>query len=770
MKAIIMAGGEGTRLRPLTCDCPKPMIRLMERPIIDYALELLSLHGISEAAVTLGYLPERIRDRLGDESHGISLRYYTEYRPLGTAGGVKQARDFLDETFCVLSGDGVTDCDLTSALEFHRSTGAKATVVLKNIPDPTAYGIVIAESGGRIRKFTEKPSWGEVVSDAVNTGIYIFEPDVLDMIPDGQYDFGNQLLPELARRGMLYGWTMDGYWCDVGDTGAYLGMCRDALDGLIALPSLAKRGSFIHPDAHISNEAHIESPCYIGKGAVISRGATIGAHSIIGSNAQIGEGASIKRSVIWDSAVIGDGAHVRCAVIGKAAKLSTCARVYENCVLGTGARLGIDSETAPGVCIWPGKSVADATLADSNVVWGANTASCFRNGTISVEYPGDALRGAQAYAGVFAPRELLLGRSASPTAAAVWHSCAAGLMAQGVSVIDAGICTEPQLRYTMSLMHTDCAIYVNGDSITPLYSVGIRIDHTLQRRVCALISRQDYPCPFSSEPCPIIYSGSSEKAYTAMLADAFCADPALAGAIAVHCENQLLLSIAEKAFYRAGLNARFEWEDELMELFPGETGIWLSPDGAHARFSHASGMLTSPQNELLIAWTAIEQGETELVVSGHAPRAISEIAQRRSVKIAAAGAGSASLEHALADKPHQLRLHTDGIYLALSAISALTSNALTLTGWISTMPRVQRVEKRVRMDDSIRGHILRKLSENSPLAGELYFERGNSQAWISPMDDAPECRIVSEAYDMEAARELCDFCESELQRAIENIR
>lgn len=770
MKAIIMAGGEGTRLRPLTCDCPKPMMRLMDRPIMDYSLELLSRHGVNEAAVTLGYLPERIRDWFGDERHGVRLKYYTERQPLGTAGGVKQAADFLSETFCVLSGDGVTDCDLSAALKFHREKGARATMVLKRMPDPTAYGLVITELDGRVSRFLEKPAWGEVVSDAVNTGIYILEPEILSLIPEGAYDFGKQLFPRLAAEGILYGWITDSYWCDVGDISAYLGMCRDALDGRIALDSLKIDGAVIAPGAHVSQEAELHPPCYIGPGARVERGAVVGAHSIVGTGVRIGEFASLKRSVVWHGAQIMEGAQLRGCAVGRDATLNPCARVYENCALGTGAVIGADAEVAPGVCVWPGKAVAEATLLDSNLVWGGISVSCFRDGRLPVQLPSDALRCAQACAAALKPRELLLGRAPSAIASAVWHSCAAGLMAQGVRVLDAGVCTEPQLRYAMELVGADCALMALDDGVLPLEKGGVRISHDSQRSVCALMSRQDYPRPFTADAQPVVYSGRSEQAYIAMLAAAFCADPSLSPPVAVHSENPLLLTLAEQAFCRAGLSARFEWEAELMELFPGEVGVWLAPDGMSARFSHADGMLTAPQNELMQAWTALERGESILMLGDRATRSIADVAGRYGAEVRRVGSSRPALEKALAGFPNQLRLATDGVYFALCAISALTENALTLSGWVSTMPRVHRIEKRVHIDDSLRGRALRRLTENSPRAdvsSGLTIDRDGAFAWIAPDGDRPECAIVTEAWDIEAARELCDFCEFQLKKAAE---
>ena len=225
MKAVIMAGGEGSRLRPLTCACPKPMVPVLDRPVMAYTLDLLRRHGVSQAAVTLMYLAGQVSGYFGDGAeYGVNLTYFTEQTPLGTAGSVGQAAHMLDETTVVLSGDGLTNCDLTAALRFHRDRGALATLVLKKVKSPLEYGVVLTDGQGRVQRFVEKPGWGEVCSDAVNTGIYLLEPQAIAMIPaDRPWDFGREMFPRMVEEGLpVYGWLMEGYWCDIGDTAAYL--------------------------------------------------------------------------------------------------------------------------------------------------------------------------------------------------------------------------------------------------------------------------------------------------------------------------------------------------------------------------------------------------------------------------------------------------------------------------------------------------------------------------------------------------------------------
>ncbi|WP_129588641.1 nucleotidyltransferase family protein, partial [Moorella stamsii] len=219
MKAIIMAGGEGSRLRPLTCKRPKPLVPVANRPVMEYCVDLLRDLGIKEVGVTLQYLPRLIEEYFGDGSDfGLHLHYFVEDKPLGTAGSVKNAASFLDETFVVVSGDALTDFDLRPAMAKHKENRALATLVLTTVDNPLEYGVVITNPDGSIRSFLEKPSWGEVFSDRVNTGIYILEPEVLELVPEGEsFDFSKDLFPRLLKdKKPLYGITLSGYWCDIG--------------------------------------------------------------------------------------------------------------------------------------------------------------------------------------------------------------------------------------------------------------------------------------------------------------------------------------------------------------------------------------------------------------------------------------------------------------------------------------------------------------------------------------------------------------------------
>ena len=321
MKAIIMAGGEGSRLRPLTCDRPKPLTPLLDRPVMEHIIQLLKRHEITDIGVTLQYLPEAIQDYFGDGSPwGVNLHYFIEETPLGTAGSVKNAEGFLNETFLVISGDALTDFDLSQAIAFHRKKQAIATLVLTPVENPLEYGVVITDESGGIRQFLEKPSWGEVFSDTVNTGIYVLEPEVLQFFEkDRKYDFSQNLFPLLLREDRpLYGCVLNGYWCDIGNLQQYTQAHYDVLSGQVEVeipgrqiqPEIwAEEGVEVHPSARVIG------PVFLGANTQIKAGAVVGPYSVLGSNTRIEGGASLKRSILWNNVLISKHCQIRGAVL-----------------------------------------------------------------------------------------------------------------------------------------------------------------------------------------------------------------------------------------------------------------------------------------------------------------------------------------------------------------------------------------------------------------------------------------------------------------------
>ena len=380
MRAVLMAGGSGTRLRPLTCDLPKPMVPILNRPIAEHIINLLKRHGIHEVIATLHYLPDVLRDYFQDGSDfGVQMTYAIEEdQPLGTAGCVKNITELLDETFLVISGDSITDFDLTAAIEFHRQKQSKATLILTRVPNPIEFGVVITDTEGRINRFLEKPSTSEIFSDTVNTGTYILEPEVLDYLPEHtECDFSKDLFPLLlAKNEPIYGYIADGYWCDVGHLDAYREAQYDGLERKVKLkvsyPEISP-GLWIGQNTYIDPTAKIETPAVIGNNCRIGARVQIEDGTVIGDNVTIGADANLKRPIIWNGAIIGDEAHLSACVIARGTRVDRRAHILEAVVVGSLSTVGEEAQISPGVRVWPSKKIESGAILNINLIWG-NTA------------------------------------------------------------------------------------------------------------------------------------------------------------------------------------------------------------------------------------------------------------------------------------------------------------------------------------------------------------------------------------------------------------
>ena len=321
MKAIVMAGGKGTRLRPLTCKQPKPMVPIATRPMMEYIIELLRRYNFTDIGVTLFYLPEVISNYFGEgEDFGVSLKYFIEETPLGTAGSVKNAEEFLDQTFLVISGDALTDINLQAALDFHREKEALVTIVLTRVSNPLDYGVVITDEEGRIKRFLEKPGWGEVFSDTVNTGIYLIEPEVFQYYDkDKAVDFSKDLFPLLLASGKpLYGYIAEGYWSDVGNLHQYRQANYDLLAGKIKFSPPGQEissGIWAGEGTEIDQDSILEPPIVLGRYVRIRKGVKIGKYSVLGDHCLVNDNSSIKRSILWNHTYLGFETELRGSIL-----------------------------------------------------------------------------------------------------------------------------------------------------------------------------------------------------------------------------------------------------------------------------------------------------------------------------------------------------------------------------------------------------------------------------------------------------------------------
>lgn len=365
MKAVIMAGGKGTRLRPLTSNQPKPMVPIVNVPCMEHIVRLLKRHGFEDVLVTLEYMPEAVRGYFGEGSGwGVRMEYSVEEEPLGTAGSVKLVEDRLTERFIVVSGDALTDVDLREALAFHEERGAEATLVLKEVEDPSEFGIVVVEDDGRVSGFQEKPDEEEVFSHTANTGIYVLELGILENIPEGrEYDFSEELFPRLLEEGRpVYGYVAEGYWEDIGNIEQYMGAQKDVLDGKVR--NVRPPGEMLREGVYVGrrvevDEDQLEGPVVLGDDVRISPGARVGPYSVLAPKVSVAAGASVVRSTVAEGTSIGEEAGLGGALIGRSCVIGARARLLEGSALGDGVNVGEGASVAPGVSVYPNRSIED---------------------------------------------------------------------------------------------------------------------------------------------------------------------------------------------------------------------------------------------------------------------------------------------------------------------------------------------------------------------------------------------------------------------------
>ncbi len=465
VRAVIMAGGEGTRLRPLTVNRPKPMVPLLNKPLMEHVVDLLAKHGIREIGVTLHYLPETIMRYFMDGSgYGVRIYYSIEDKPLGTAGGVKLLVDKYgwDETLVIISGDVFTNIDLSEMLRYHREKGAVFTMAVRKMEDPTRYGITLLGDDGRILRFLEKPSWSEVFSDIINMGIYIIEPEALEVIESGrEYDFAKNLIPELLRRRQpMYGWRADGYyWSDIGNIEQYKQTHWDILDGKISPPkpllsSRVSNGVFIGRDSNICGNAELIPPVYIGSEARIGDGAVIGPYTVIGDNAIIDKRVTAEKTIIWSHAYIGYSSRITDAVIGEKTKIEEQVVIHDGAVIGDESIIGRGSQVKPGVKIWPSKIIDPFTVVSISVKWGIRWYKTLIEpwgitGLVNIEIsPELATRIGLALASIVPlGAEVAIARDTYSTSKMVLHGLMAGLLSAGINIHDLGVSPLPVLTH-----------------------------------------------------------------------------------------------------------------------------------------------------------------------------------------------------------------------------------------------------------------------------------------------------------------------------------
>ena len=570
-----MAGGQGTRLRPLTSNQPKPMIPIVGVPCMEHIVTLLKRHGINEIVVTLQFMPDEIRDYFGDGSDwGVSMSYSVEDAPAGTAGSVKLAEDQLrGERVLVISGDALTDCDLGAVLDFHEERGAEATMVLKSVENPLEFGVVITEEDGRIVRFLEKPTWGQVFSDTVNTGIYLLEPSVLDEIPaEGEYDFSKELFPKLLEAGRpLYGYVTEDYWEDIGTLEQYMKAQRDVLEGKMkgARPpgTRLRENVYVGARAQVDDE-ELEGPVVIGENVRVDEGARVSPFSIIGDNVIIAAGATIERSVVAEGTYVGEGAEVLDALVGRNSYIQERARILERSALGDDVIVGEGATIAPDVKVFPHKTVeSGANVTQSLIYETMGLRTVFKGGIVQGKFnvdltPEFVIRLASSFGTELDPGEVVtLGRDSSRSAQVAKRAMSSALNATGVNVRDLRAAHAGVVRHDVLAGKSSAGAHVrtgeDPDDVEILFfsSDATPMNEADQRSVEKVFVREEYRRAHGGDVGELIYPGRAVEQYVERLERAHDRKTTEGDTIVVDFSGGVAGLVASRVFARLGIGA-----------------------------------------------------------------------------------------------------------------------------------------------------------------------------------------------------------------------
>jgi mannose-1-phosphate guanylyltransferase / phosphomannomutase len=583
-----MAGGEGTRLRPLTSNQPKPMVPIVGKPCMEHILELLQQHGFNDVIVTVAFMPQAIRSYFGNgESLGLDIEYSVEESPLGTAGSVRLASGVLDEPFLVISGDALCDVDLTDLVRFHKERGAAVTVGLKSVDNPLEFGIVVTDEDGRVERFLEKPSWSQVFSDTINTGIYVLEPEVLRHIPtDRPYDFSKELFPLLLEMGRpLYGHVFDGYWQDIGNLDQFRQANFDALDERVRLnlPGIRLRGNlWLGEGVEVDDLAQIEGPAFVGNYCRVAADASVGAYSVLSASVTLLERARTERSVIDAATHIGRSARIEGAVVGRNCDIRAHVHVQEGAAIGDEVTLGAQSAVLPAVRIYPHKEVETGSQIHESLIWESRTSSHLFDvdgvsGLVNVDLtPETAVRLAAAL-GTALKRgaRVVASRESPPACRMIKRAMISGLTSTGVDVADLRVLPAAVGRHLLKTQGYDAGFHISVSLSDPemlqirfCEQPGIQLTAALQKEIEKHFTRHELR--------RAAFNAVGDVSYPARVRESYAQD-LLAG---------LDVEAIKKRGYRLGVDYGYSATSFVLPLVLGPLGV--EAVSAHAFSSDGS--------------------------------------------------------------------------------------------------------------------------------------------------------------------------------------
>lgn len=826
-----MAGGEGTRLRPLTSRQPKPMLPLANRPMMEHVVNLLRRHGFDEIVVTLAFLPDAVRNYFGDGSEfGVRMHYATEESPLGTAGSVLNASEQLTETFLVISGDVLTDVDLTEMITAHKERGAVATIGLKTMDNPLEFGIVITDDDGRVNRFLEKPTWGQVFSDTVNTGIYVLEPEIFDHIPVAQAsDFSGDVFPRLLDKNkLIHGHVMEGYWEDVGTLGAYLNAHHDVLDGKVEVDVPGFRmenGVWLGEGSEVDPDATVEGPAIIGPYTTVRAGARVGSYAVLGSNVRLGAGAQVERSVVHDNCYLGEGVEVRGTILARSVDIRNQARCDEGVVIGDETFVGDHATIAPDVKVYPHKEVEPGAVVNSSIVWEARAA---RNlfgrlgvaGLANVDItPELAVRVAMAFASSLDKGSTVsASRDSSRAARSIVRAMVAGLNAAGANVLDLEVAPVPVTRFQVRSQRSQAGLTVRLAPDDP-QSVVIRffdeeghdIDEQSQRKIERIYHREEFRRVAASDIGDIGFPSRAIEYYT----EALVATVPLAAIREQRFKVVLDYAFGSPSFVMPNVLAKLDAEvltvnpfastrqmlrfdrDEhatrvasLVQASGAQLGAVFDPDGEKILLVDDSGHILGDEESrlaLIMLMGMATDSPATIALPVSSPMAAQTIAQDHGLDVVWTKLASSDLMEKSAAPDVVLAASSDGGFIFPSFLPAYDSinvfvnlvGLLAVTGTslselVAKLPRVHMAHETVSTPWDQKGVVMRQLVESIRdkslvlVDGVKVVEDDGSWVLVLPDPERPVTHVYAEAGSTRDARAMSQQYVRQIRQAMRN--
>ncbi|MGC8924915.1 MAG: mannose-1-phosphate guanyltransferase [Calditerrivibrio nitroreducens] len=510
MKAVIMAGGFGTRIQPLTTSLPKPMIPVLNVPMMEYILESIKKAGITDIVILLYFMPDIIKNHFGDgKKFGVNINYILPDDDYGTAGAVKQGERFLDDDFIVISGDLVTDFDLNEVIGFHYTKGGQATICLTSVEDPLQFGVVITDKDGKIVRFLEKPGWGEVFSDTINTGIYVFKKDVLKFIPEkSNFDFSKDLFPSMMNKGIeLFGFNARGYWRDVGNPNSYREVFLDIFNGKVKLPI---KGKNVHDSIFIGENsfyegAQLDGFVVLGDNVLINTDAKI-KNCSIGNNVEIGRSTTIENSIIWDNVKIGANCIIKNAVLCNGVIVGRGVHIQSGGIVAENTEIGNYVVFEKDIMVWPNKQIEEDSILSSNLIWGDKwKKSIFEGGIVSaqtnVELSPELCAKLGAALGSSLPKDsiIILSRDYHSASRMLKRAFLGGLLSTGVNAVDLRMTANPVTKYIQKISKNAISVIFRQSLTNSLYTEiqfsdinGLPIDSNFEKNIERTFFRENF--------------------------------------------------------------------------------------------------------------------------------------------------------------------------------------------------------------------------------------------------------------------------------------